>query len=138
VADVVVDASVFASRVLTADAHHAPTNHWLEAQAALGVFLVVPAPLIAEVGGALSRRTGDAGFARRAVEILLRLPNLRLIGVDRRLGTRAAELAADLQLRGADAVYVALAHHLGLPLVTWDREQRDRAAGTIATMTPAR
>ena len=32
------------------------------------------------------------------------------------------ELAIRLRLRGADAVYVALAEQLGIPIVTWDGE----------------
>jgi predicted nucleic acid-binding protein len=45
-------------------------------------------------------------------------------------------VAADLGLRGADAVYVALAHQLGLTLVTWDREQLTRTASMIVSRTP--
>jgi predicted nucleic acid-binding protein len=49
---------------------------------------------------------------------------------------RAARCALDLRLRGADAVYVAVAHSLQVPLITWDREQLTRAAGRIAVRTP--
>ena len=92
--------------------------------------------MLAEVAGAISRRTGRARLARRAVEGLLRLPALRLVSVDQRLGEAAAQLAADLRLRGADAVYVATARHLRLPLITWDREQRERAARLIPARAP--
>ncbi|MSQ13676.1 MAG: hypothetical protein EXR47_06065 [Dehalococcoidia bacterium] len=60
-----------------------------------------------------------------------------LVAVERDLGQEAANVASTLRLRGADAVYVALARRLGMPLVTWDREQRGRVAPTICTMTPA-
>jgi predicted nucleic acid-binding protein len=45
-------------------------------------------------------------------------------------------MAADLRLRGAEVVYVAAAYLLQVPLVTWDREQRQRAASVIAVQTP--
>jgi len=45
-------------------------------------------------------------------------------------------LAADLSLRGADALYVALSYHLKVPLVTWDRQQRERAGERVAVHTP--
>ncbi len=67
---------------------------------------------------------------------MLRLPVLHLVTLHRQLGISAAQLAADLHLRGADAVYVAIAEALSLPLVTWDREQLTRAAGRIAVRTP--
>lgn len=135
--DVVVDASVFVSRLLRNDAHHAPTRQWFESRERAGALLVVPALMPAEVAGAITRRINDGRRARIAIERLLRLPELRVVALDRRMGERAADLAADLGLRGADATYVAVARHLELPLVTWDREQRDRAGGTITTVTPS-
>jgi predicted nucleic acid-binding protein len=103
---------------------------------ASGELLVAPALLLAEVAGAIARRTGRSALARRATEIIVRLPGLRLVAIDDHLGRAAAELAADLGLRGADAVYVATAAHLGIPLVTWDREQHKRAGGLVAVEIP--
>jgi hypothetical protein len=74
---------------------------------------------------------GDGRLARRAVRQILRLPALRLAILDAELAERAAGLAADRALREADAVYVALAARLGLPLVTLDRERRRRADGVV-------
>ena len=56
--------------------------------------------------------------------------------MDEKLVRTAAGLAADYGLRGADAVYVALAKQLNLPLATWDREQLQKASGIIKTQTP--
>jgi predicted nucleic acid-binding protein len=137
VADAVVDASVWVSRLVPADAHHAATVDWFARQEEAASLLVVPALMPAEVAGAIARRTRDGRLARRVVERLLRLPTLRLVTLDRRLAERAAVLAADLGLRGADAPYVAVADRLGLPLVTWDREQRERAGRAVRTVTAA-
>jgi predicted nucleic acid-binding protein len=52
------------------------------------------------------------------------------------LGLRTAEVAAAYRLRGADAVYVALAEALHAPLVTWDQEQLTRLADLIPVFTP--
>ena len=70
--------------------------------------------------------------------MLLRLTELRLVPLDSRLGRSAAQLAAEIVLRGADAVYVATAHHLNVPLVTWDREQQARADRLVAVQSPGR
>ncbi len=48
----------------------------------------------------------------------------------------AVALAADLYLRGADALYVAIAHEIQVPLVTWDNELLERAAVILPTYTP--
>lgn len=133
---VVVDASVWVSRLVPQDVHHLASRRWLEQVIADGRLLVAPILLLGEVAGAISRRTGEPEHAHRAVESLLRIPGLRLVSVDPQLGRAAARLAADLRLRGSDAVYVAVAHQLGLPLVTWDLEQRERARPVIVTHTP--
>ncbi len=133
---IVVDATVWVSRLVRQDVFHQQSRHWLNAHTAAGGRLVAPLLLPAEVSGAVSRRTGDPTLARRAVASLLRVSSLRLVPLDPQLGRAAADLAADLGLRGADAVYVATAHALHLPLLTWDEDQRDRAGRVIAVFSP--
>ena len=60
-----------------------------------------------------------------------------MIPVDRALGLQAYHLAANLRIRGADAIYVALAQSLSIPLITWDAEQQQRTVGHITTYTPS-
>jgi predicted nucleic acid-binding protein len=93
--------------------------------------LVSPALLLLEVAGAIARRTGDHNLAQRTLEELSHLPGLRLIEMERSLIEAAGNLAAQLGLRGADAVYVAAAEYLNLPLCTLDEEQARRAAYRI-------
>ena len=85
--------------------------------------------LLPEVAGAVARRTGDPRLARRAVDAVLRLPALRLVQVD---DSRARRPGSP----GADAVYIAAAAGLRLPLVTWDSEQRHRAARLVEVLVP--
>ena len=132
----VVDASVWVSRLVPQDVHHAASRRWLEEQGAGGDLVISPTLLLAEVAGALSRRTGQCELAHQAVQMLLRLAELRLVPLDRRLGHSAAQLGAEIGLRGVDAVYVATAHHLNIPLVTLDREQRARAGRLIEVRSP--
>ena len=61
---------------------------------------------------------------------------LTLVSLDDAFIERTAEVASDLQLRAGDAIYVALAHQLSIPLVSWDREQLQRASSLIETYTP--
>jgi len=133
----VVDASVWVSRLVSADVHHPLSQTWLESFVSSGGQCVAPVLLLAEVAGAISRRTTEARLGQAALQMLLRLPALRVVSVERRLGMSAAQLAADLGLRGADAVYVALAQQLKVPLVTWDQEQLDRTSSVITARQPA-
>jgi len=72
----------------------------------------------------------------QALSLLQRLPNMRLVPIEADLAQLAGRFAADLGLRGADAVYVSLADRLGVPLVTWDREQRERSTASIDVVMP--
>jgi predicted nucleic acid-binding protein len=132
----VVDASVWVSRLVSADMHHPLSQTWLETFASNGGQCVAPVLLLAEVVGAISRRTTQPRLGQAALKLLLRMPALRIVNVERRVGMGAAQLAADLGLRRADAVYVALAQQLNVPLITWDREQIDRTSSVIIARQP--
>jgi predicted nucleic acid-binding protein len=97
---------------------------------------LVPSLALTEIAGGLRRRTGDRVSTRRAVRHLLALPGIQIVELDRRLMWRATLLAATIGLRGADAVYVAVAHHYATPLITWDTDQRDRAKLVVSARTP--
>jgi predicted nucleic acid-binding protein len=62
------------------------------------------------------------------VDLLRDLHHIQFVPIDATVTQDAAEIAADRALRGADAVYVAVARRYGCALVTLDREQRERAA----------
>ncbi len=96
----------------------------------------MPVLLLVELAGTVSRTRRDPLRARVVVLGLRGLPHLTLVDLDDALAQEAADLATDHRLRGADAVYVALAHQLGIPLITWDREQLTRAAARVAVQTP--
>jgi predicted nucleic acid-binding protein len=132
----VVDASVWVARLVPQDVHYAASRAWLEQHVAAGGVVVAPVLLLAEVAGAISRRTGQPALANAAVAQLLRLPALRLIAVDRRLAHVAMQLAVDLGLGGADALYVATAHELRVPLITVDQDQLTRAAPRVTARSP--
>jgi predicted nucleic acid-binding protein len=112
------------------------SRRWLHQYTAGGGMLVEPVLLLAEVADATARRTGRPTLGHRAVTQVLAFPTLRLAVVDRELGLAAAQMAADHRLRGADAVYVALAAELGIPLVTWDAEQIARGQAVIQVGNP--
>ncbi|MBN1628847.1 MAG: PIN domain-containing protein [Thermoleophilia bacterium] len=65
------------------------------------------------------------------------LPNVNLVPIDRRPATEAANLAAECGMRGADAVYVAVARLFDTMLVTLDRQQRERCPSTVRAVGPA-
>jgi predicted nucleic acid-binding protein len=87
--------------------------------------------LAQSLGGPATPRRADE-HSRPSVAV----PRLQLMPVDAVLARSAAEAAADHLLRGADALYAAMAHLLGLPLITLDAELRRRAAGLVRVVAP--
>jgi predicted nucleic acid-binding protein len=134
---IAVDASVWVSGLILRDAFHDISRGWLAAQNTHNNLLAIPVICLAEVSGAISRVTGYSEDGERAIDQILAQPNLRILPVDHPLGLEAAQLAAQLHLRGADAVYVALARRLNIPLATWDQELLRRARQVITVQQPA-
>ena len=135
--DVVVDASVWVSRTLASDTHHVSSTKWFARIDHEDAFLVAPAIMPAEVSGAIARRVRSSRLAHRVLNGILRTPILRLVPVDRSLAEDAARIAVDLRLRGSDALYVAVAHRLSVPLVTLDVQQLTRGRRVISALRPS-
>lgn len=132
----VVDASVWVSRFVSGDEHYVVSRTWLTSVIEREDILASPVLLLPEVAGAIARRTNSAEWAVKAVSLLQELPNARIVSLDGALAEKATSLAAELHLRGADAVYLALAHQLNIPLISWDNEQLIRGGRLVAVLTP--
>ena len=132
----VVDASVWVARFMRPDINHLTSLRWLLRAFQNGITIVAPTLLLPEVCGPISRLSSELD-ARRALSFIDRISALRLVPLRHDSARTSARFAAQFRLRGADSVYVALAHDLGLPLVTWDGEQRERAAAVVTVQTPA-
>jgi predicted nucleic acid-binding protein len=133
---IVIDASVWVSRLMPADAFHEVSRGWMGEVVEAGEMLVAPIILLAEVAGAIARRTGDPRLGHQSVQQIRQVPTLQIIDIDHSLGDYAAQVASDLRLRGADATYVAVADRFDIPLVTWDQELLDRAGAVISVQMP--
>lgn len=133
----VIDASVWVSSFVPEDVHHGISRGWLDRELEQGSPLTVPTIVFPEIGGALARRTGSPELGIRSAELIRAYPNLLIVALDIGLSEISAELAARNRLRGADAVYVAVAFRLKLPLITWDAELLARASSVIPVHTPS-
>lgn len=109
----VVDASVWVSSLVPKDPGHAVSRQVLARFLLDDGHIVIPTLALPEVAGAISRRTGRPALGVRAVDWMLHLPRLQLVSLTASMGESAARLAAEHGLRGADAVYVAVARELG-------------------------
>ena len=132
----VVDASVMVSALQPHDVNYQVSRAWLDRQIDERRPLAVPYLLLSEIAGAIARVTGDPSAGHTAVASVLAIHSLTLIPDVGEPPTLASQLAADLQLKGADATYVAVAMQLDMELVTWDHEQLERGGRRVVTRRP--
>ena len=133
----VIDASVHVADARPQEPHHAEAQALLAQVAAERQVVCLPVIVLAEVAAAISRGTGRPALARRLTAALRRVPHFQFVPVDDALGQLAADLAAQHQIRGCDAIYVALAQQRGATLITLDRQQRERVPPGVMARTPA-
>jgi predicted nucleic acid-binding protein len=132
----VIDASVWVAALLARDLHHREASSFLKLLVSEGTTTSAPALALPEVAGAIARQTDDPGVASKAVSFLRRQDWVRVAAVDDALAASAAALAAQQRLRGADAVYLALAVMDNTPLITLDAEMLKRAPAGVPVFTP--
>ncbi len=134
---VVTDASIWVSQLRPQDVNHDASRLWMERYTAAGGLLLAPIFLLIEVAAAISRRTGEPALAKKAIEDLNSTNAMQFVPLDSVLTQAAVNIATNLQLRAGDAIYVAVAQQLNLPLLSWDKEQLERAGNLLTAYTPS-
>jgi predicted nucleic acid-binding protein len=132
----VVDASVWVANYHPGDPAHERCSAWLRGAIRAGEPLTAPSLVVAEVAAAITRITGRAEQASDIVEQILGLDRLELVELDRARAERAAGVAASARVRGADAIYLALAAERADVLFSVDRQQRERGSLVVEVRIP--
>jgi len=132
----ILDASVYLALINSDESEHAASWRWFKQVQENRETISAPVILLAETAAALSRGVGNIALAHQAVAQLRNSPLIKLIPVTTDLAALAASIAADHQIRGCDAVYVALAAQHNDYLMTLDKQQLDRGANIITTRQP--
>ena len=134
---VVIDASVLIAAFKNNEPAHPASADFLEATVAYPVTLCSPAILFVEIAGAFSRPTHNPDYAARVIREMRALLEIELYPIDSDLASNAEAIAQNFFLRGADALYIALARRMNAPLVTLDKEMLERAPPVITCLSPA-
>ena len=131
-----IDASVWVNSFDQQESGHETSRQFLTLLGQKAIPITVPSLAFPEVSGAISRTRKDSAQARDFAIALSKLPNLTIIPMDAVLAERALQLAADHALRGADAVYAAVAIEAGHMLVSLDHEHLTRLTSVMTVKTP--
>lgn len=131
-----IDASVWVNGFDEREPNHASSRQLLHLLAVQDVPVVVPLLLLVEVAGAISRTRQNPSQAQSFATALSHLPNVTYVALDERLARLGLTLAAQHGLRGADAVYAAVALESGSTLVSLDNEHLTRLQSALTVRTP--
>lgn len=134
---IVVDTSVWVGTLLERDAHYAESSAWLDHCILRSLNFHFPLLILPEVAGVLARSGMPPVDTAGEISKIVNRSTIRLHPLDFTNSLLAARVSTSTGLKGADAVFVALAAWLDLPLVTWDRQQQERGGAFCRTMTPA-
>jgi predicted nucleic acid-binding protein len=115
---------------------HVQSLQILSAIQARGNPVIVPTLLVPEIASVVARATNDSAGALQYAVATAALPHLTLVSLTAAVAREAAGLAATHRLRGADAIYVAVARRYGTTIVSRDDEQRMRGAAVVTCQTP--
>lgn len=131
-----VDASVFVNAFNPHEDGHEESLALLAAIQERDDPIIVPTLLATEIASAVARASDDSAGALQYAYATTTLRHLTAVALTPGLARQAAELAATHRLRGADAVYVAIARRYGTTLVSRDEEQRTRGSAVVTCQTP--
>lgn len=133
---ITVDASIHVNALNPSETASAESKAFLEWLKQSGLPVVVPTLLLVEVAAAVARGHDDEASGIQAMQRLRNLPEHTWVPLSHSLAAQSARLAAQYHLRGADAVYAAVAQRAGATLVTTDRQQLERLDGAVSVMSP--
>ena len=132
-----LDANVFVGALTPAGIHFADSLALLTRIRTQKLSVICPTLVLPECAGASIRPTGRRTLAQQALASMQTLPDIRFVDLTEDRTMRAADLAITCRLRGADAVYAAVAQEYGTTLITWDQELLTRGVAAVPTLTPA-
>ena len=124
-----IDANVFVSARVRTEANQLVSSQFLNRTVAAATIVWCPSLVLPETAAAIIRSTGRVSLANSALSQIVNFPYLTLLDLSVDRARQASEAAITCRLRGADAVYVAVAQEYSTTLITWDQELLTRGGG---------
>jgi len=128
-----IDASVWIAAADATDKFHQPSRGLLRKVVTDGIAVIQPSFGRTEVACALARRLRDGAQGQQLTHSLMNRMVTSEIAMDVAFLTATENIGTSLFLRGADALYAAIAQQSQGPLISWDNEHLQRAGGITPT-----
>ncbi len=131
-----LDASVHINAINATEPGTAASQACLQRLVGQQQTVISPTLLLVELAAAVARSLDDTALALEITQAVRALPGQVWVALDDDLAAEAAQLGAEARLRGADAVYAAVARRFGTTLITRDRQQLERLRDLLPVLTP--
>lgn len=128
---VVIDASIIVAAYFEKEKFHKTAKLFLEKFMAENKTALLPEIALVEIASAISRGTKNTEYAIEFCQELRKLPNFVYMTIDESLSELAVLTASKFYLRGADAIYTALAYKHNAELATLDFEQKEKSSKIV-------
>ncbi|OGW02542.1 MAG: hypothetical protein A2Z59_07715 [Nitrospinae bacterium RIFCSPLOWO2_02_39_17] len=127
----ILDSSVFVA-ALRKDEKSYPEALRLFQQIKDGKHIAIePYSVLVEVVAAIRRRTNSNLLANRVKNDFLNIGSLVFVDIDSTIAEKAADLAADIGVRGMDAIVIQVAREYNAPMVSMDMEMVEKAKQVV-------
>jgi len=131
-----IDASVIVNSLMEKESYCSQSKAFLNMVQEKGIRTFLPEIVIPEITSGIFRATKDENFTFQFTKNLRSILNFSFDSVDSRLADLASWVICKTGLKGADAIYVALAFDYNLELITLDKEQLEKAEKLIKVRRP--
>ena len=125
------------SRFIPSEANHEASRRWIESITNARISVIEPTLVLPEVAGAIARQTRNPDLGSEIAASITFMRLVRFEPLDNGSAHLAADLAADLMIKGSDSVYLAVAESHGYELVTWDQTQLERGGSRVPVHRPS-
>lgn len=132
-----IDTSVHINALNQAEAGSHESRAFLEYVYRRSLSIFSPTLLLVEVAAVVARVFDNPAQGIAFAKSVRLIPRQVWVPLDDVLAEEASRMAAEYRLRGADAVYAAVARRNNTTLVTLDRQQLERLSQALPVRRPA-
>jgi predicted nucleic acid-binding protein len=102
----------------------------------LEIEALCPVLVLVETTCVIRRRTNSEGAVHNVYKGLSSLPSINWFDITLAVAERACLLGARTGLKGGDSIILQVAEEYGIPLLTKDKEMKDKAPAGILVYEP--
>ena len=133
---IVVDSCIFVSSLDRNDIFHSECYPIFEKIVNHEIGALCPAIVLAETICALRRKTNSEEIALRVYRNLAFLPGIKWLDININTVERACLLGVKVGLKGGDAIVLQVAEQYNIPLLTKDKEIKEKSPKHILVLDP--